>query len=118
MKFKALYKRPGKKPEVRYISNSPAKIDSLVGGHFEPLKLKLYPYESAPQVTIFFFAEAVIMREDYNFTIIVDLNDKKTWLDLSGPVVVFGRKDDELCDIDLTEDDMKWLFQEPYEVET
>lgn len=89
-------------------------IENAVGGIPEFVKVKL---RSGKQISIVFDSAPMSLAnlKDYNFTLCVVPEDKKTWLDFSGPVLIMGRSDDNLIDIELEEEEIDELISRPYD---
>ena len=89
-------------------------IEKAVGGIPEFVKVKL---RSGKQISIVFDSAPLMVgcRKDYNFTLAVVPDDKKTWLDFMGPVLIFGRKDNELQDLELESSEIEELIVRPYD---
>ena len=85
------YKIEPKKKLKRYKNvDTLESIENAVGGIPEFIKVKL---RSGKQVSIVFDSTpmSITNLKDYNFTLCVVPEDKKTWLDFMGDVLVLGR---------------------------
>lgn len=112
-KYKVIFKEPGKKPRFEFFSNGLQFLDSKLGGKPEALKVLT---EDEKKICLMFNETAVIQGLDYNFTLMVVPANKKTWIDLIGPVIVYGRDDDDnILDCPLTLEEAEGLFAEPYD---
>ena len=86
-------------------------IDRKVGGPHRMTQLRL---SSGKNVVIISDQNAIQRGRRYNFTI-CPTPDRRTWIDIIGPVLIEGfDQDDRLTDIELTADEMAELFKVPY----
>lgn len=113
IKYKAILKEPGKKPEFVCFSNSLKFLDGRLDG--PPSTLKITTSEGK-KISVFYSSDAVINGKEYNFTLQIVPDNKKYWLDFCGPVIIFGRdENDNLLDCPLSIEDTAEIFKEPYE---
>lgn len=115
MKVLSCYKIEPKKKLKKYRTvDTLESIENAVGGIPEFIKVKL---RSGKQVSIVFDSTpmSITNLKDYNFTLCVVPEDKKTWLDFMGDVLVLGREDDNLTDLELEEAEIDELISRPYD---
>lgn len=105
---------PGKKLKLYRTFDTLESIENAVGGIPEFIKVKL---RSGKQISLVFDSAPMSLAnmKDYNFTLCVVPEDKKTWIDFMGPVLVMGRKDDDLVDLELAPSEVKELIMRPYD---
>ena len=105
---------PGGKLKKFRTAKTLKSIDAAIGGIPEFVKVKL---RGGKQVSIVFDSAPMNLNnlKDYNFTLRIVPNDKKTWIDFMGPVLIMGRQEDELVDIDLDQDEIDELISHPYD---
>lgn len=112
-KYKVIYKQPGKEPVFEFFSNGLGFLDSKLGG--KPMALRILT-EDEKKIVIFINETAVIQKLDYNFTLMVCPEEKKSWIDVIGSAIIFGRDDDDnILDCPLTLEEAAELMQEPYD---
>lgn len=105
---KAFFKNPGSDPvQVKTRPSRKAMADQ-VGGAYYQQKIKL---STGKTIELFYYQLAVSKLMDYNFSI-CPTEDKRTWIDISGPALVVG---EDMTDADLTAEELKELFRVPYE---
>lgn len=110
--IKSYIKTPENDPVRVTCSTLIRDIDKKVGGPYHSIQLKL---TTGKNVVLFYDQNHLEHNRRYNFTI-CPTPDKRTWIDLYGPVLVEGFDDeDRLTDIELTDDEMTELFVVPYE---
>lgn len=106
-------KTPENNPERVTCQTNVRAIDQKVGGPFHSIKIKL---STGKNVVLFYDQNGIQRGRSYNFTI-CPTTDRRTWIDLYGPVLVEGfDQDDRLIDIELTPEESKELFKVPYDV--
>lgn len=112
-KYKAIFKRPGEKPTIEFLSNSLMFLDAKLGGKPEALQVRT---KDEKKIVIFRDETAVLRQKEYNFTLMVVPSVKKSWIDIIGCAIIFGRTDDdEIEDCPLTLEEAEELMQEPYD---
>lgn len=112
-KYRAIFKRPGEEPTVEYFSNGLKFLDGKLGGKPEALQVKT---EEGKKIVIFRDETAVLKAKDYNFTLMVVPEVKRSWIDIIGDAIIFGRtEEDNIEDCSLTLDEARQLMQEPYD---
>lgn len=113
IKYKAILKEPGKKPEFVYFSNSLKFLDGKLDGPPSTIKITT---RAEKKISLFYSSDSVIKGKEYNFTLQIVPDNKKYWLDFCGPVIIFGRDaEDNLLDCPLTMEETGEIFTEPYE---
>ena len=115
MKVLSCYKIEPKKKLKKYRTvDTLESIENAVGGIPEFIKVKL---RTGKQVSIVFDSTpmSIANLKDYNFTLCGVPEDKKTWLDFMGDVLVLGREDDNLTDLELEEAEIDELISRPYD---
>lgn len=106
-------KTPENDPERVTCQTNVRAIDKKVGGPFHSLQIRL---TTGKNVVLFYDQNGIQRGRRYNFTI-CPTTDRRTWIDLYGPVLVEGfDQDDRLIDIELTPEEQKELFAVPYDV--
>ena len=109
--IKALLKKPDQDPVEKVFRPNLMNLDKLTGGPMYTLKLTL---TSGKKIVIIYPQDQP--NKKYNFTI-CPVEDKKSFVDINGNVVVCGRTDDDrLIGVQLTEEEQKELFRCPYEL--
>ena len=104
-KKKALFKEPGNVPKYIQVRPTLKDISDKVGGAFYRLTIQL---STGLKIDLYYYQLADLKR-DYHFTI-MPTPDKRTWIDICGPVLIFTDGDREL-----TEKETAELFAVPYE---
>lgn len=115
MKTLSCYKIEPKKTIKKYKTvDTLDSIEKAVGGIPEFIKVKL---RTGKQVSIVFDSTPMNLAylKDYNFTLCVVPDNKKTWFDFCGPVLILGREDDSLVDLELEESEIDELISRPYD---
>lgn len=108
---KALLKKPDQEPVEKIFRPSLKNIDRLIGGPMYTLKLTL---TSGKKIVVIYHQDQP--NQKYNFTI-CPVEDKRSYVDINGNVIICGRMDDDrLTGVQLTEDEQKELFRCPYEL--
>lgn len=108
--MKAYMKQPGQDPEVINLNAAhPKEIISKVGGAFYRTPIQL---STGKVVELFSYQMAIREGLEYNFSI-CPTDDKRTWIDISGPVLVTSRNIQG--DLELLEEEEKEIFRVPYE---
>ncbi|MBO7206370.1 MAG: hypothetical protein J6W10_02015 [Kiritimatiellae bacterium] len=112
MKFiKAYVKKPEKEPEEKIFRPNLQNISKLIGGPMYTLKIQLTTGKKIVVIYNQFQPTGI-----YNFTI-CPTEDKKSFVDITGTVIVCGRtEDDRLIGLDLDPEEQKEIFRQPYEV--
>ena len=109
--IKAIIKKPDQDPVEKIFRPNLKNIDKLIGGPMYTIKLML---TSGKKIVIIYPQDQPNMK--YNFTI-CPIEDKKSFIDINGNVIVCGRDDDDrLIGVQLTEEEQKELFRNPYEL--
>ena len=109
--IKAYIKTPENEPVRVTCSTLIRDIDKKVGGPARMTQLKL---STGKNVVVISDQNAIQRGRRYNFTI-CPTEDRRTWIDVIGPVLVEGYdQDNNLVDIELTDEEMKELFRVPY----
>ena len=105
---------PGQQPKKFKTAKTLKSIDAAVGGSPEFIKVRL---RNGKQVSIVFDSDPMNLNnlKDYNFTLQIVPDKKKSWIDFMGPVLIMGRQEDELVDIDLDQDEINELISHPYD---
>ena len=109
--IKALIKKPDQDPVEKIFRPNLMNFDKIIGGPMYTLKIQL---TSGKKIVIIYPQEQP--NKKYNFTI-CPVEDKKSYIDINGNVIICGRRDDDqLTGVQLTEDELKELFRNPYEL--
>jgi len=109
--IKALTKKPGQRAVGKIFRPSLKTLDKLTGGPMYTLKITL---TTGKKIVVIYPQDQP--HHKYNFTI-CPVEDKKSFVDINGPVVVCGRADDDrLIGVQLTEEEQEELFRQPYEL--
>ena len=109
--IKSIIKKPDQEPFEKIFRPNLKNIDKLIGGPMYTIKLML---TSGKKIVIIYPQDQPNMK--YNFTI-CPIEDKKSFIDINGNVIVCGRDDDDrLIGVRLTEEEQKELFRNPYEL--
>ena len=104
---------PGKKPKRKKFLPTLKNLDRDLDGQPESLRIRL---TTGKPVVVFDSMDSALKGKDYNFTIAVMPEEKKTWIDISGEAIIFGRDDDDnLIDLELTDAELKELVSWPYD---
>lgn len=104
-KRKALFKEPGKDPETIEIRPTVGDVSEKVGGAYYIIRIRL---TTGTEIELFYY-QLSDLKLEYHFTI-MPTPDKRTWVDICGPVLIFVNGDQ-----DLTDDERAELFKVPYE---
>lgn len=110
--YNCVWVKPRKKPEEHRYQVSLKNLDRDLGSQpdFLPIVLR-----SGKKISVVLGSDALADGKEYNFTICVVPEDKKTYIDIFGDALVFGRsEDEEFLDCELTEEEKKELFSYPY----
>lgn len=109
--IKALTKKPNQEPEVKIFRPNLKNIDKLTGGPMYTIRMML---TTGKKIVIIYPQDQP--NQKYNFTI-CPTEDRKSFIDINGPVIVCGRSDDDrLIGVELTEAEKKEIFRCPYEL--
>lgn len=105
---------PKQKPKKYRTVDTLESIEKAVGGIPEFIKVKL---RTGKQVSIVFDSTPMSIGyvKDYNFTLCVVPDNKRTWFDFCGPVLIMGREGDGLVDLELEEAEIDELISRPYD---
>ena len=105
---------PKQKPKKYRTVDTLESIEKAVGGIPEFIKVKL---RTGKQVSIVFDSTPMSLGyvKDYNFTLCVVPDNKRTWFDFCGPVLIMGREDDSLCDLELEDSEIEEIVSRPYD---
>lgn len=103
--LKGVFKQPGQDPITVRTRPTMSGIVDKVGGAYYSITIKL---TTGKCVTVYYYQYADTKRK-YNFTI-CPTPDRKTWIDICGPVLVLG-----IGDLTLTDQEAAELFVVPYE---
>lgn len=106
--IRALFKAPEQDPVIVDTVPSEKTIIGSLGGAYYKQDIQL---STGKMVTMFYYQMSVRNNLKYNFTI-CPTDDKRTWIDICGAVLVFGSGN---SDIYLTKDEINELFKIPYE---
>lgn len=104
----SLFKMPGEDPVIVWSKPNPKSIIDKVGGAFYRTDIQL---STGKKVVLFYYQMSVRDGCEYNFTI-CPTEDKRTWIDICGPVLVMAPDD---ADLDLEVEECEELFRVPYE---
>lgn len=109
--IKAIIKKPDQDPVEKIFRPNLKNIDKLIGGPMYTLKIQL---TSGKKIVVIYPQEQPTKK--YNFTI-CPVEDKTSFVDMNGTVIICGRADDDrLIGVELTEEERKELFRNPYEL--
>lgn len=112
--IKGYWIKPGRKPEKHRFLPTLKNLDRDVDGQPEMLKVRL---TTGKAIVIVDSMDSAMKGKNYNFTITVVPDNKKSWIDITGDALVFGRDDDDnFTDVELTDAEIKELVSYPYEV--
>jgi len=105
---------PGEQPKPFKTATTLSAIDAAVGGAPTFLKVRL---RSGKGVSIIFNSDPINLKDprEYNFTLQVFPEKKRSWIDFMGTVLILGRDDEDLVDLDLDEDEISELVSHPYD---
>jgi len=111
--IKGYWIKPGKAPEKHRFLPSLANLNRDLDGQPEMLKVRL---TSGKAIVIVDSMDSAMKGKDYNFTITVVPDNKKSWIDITGDALIFGRDDDDnFTDVELTDKEIKELISHPYD---
>lgn len=90
------------------------RISKLLDGPPFAIRLKL---STGRRVVVMSASGATQAGKEYNFTI-CPIDDKKSWIDISGPAIIAGRDDktDDLRTVELTDEEFAEIYKKPYEI--
>lgn len=103
--LKGIYKQPGQNPITVSTRPTMSGISDKVGGAYYSICIQL---TTGKVVTVYYY-QFSDTKHEYNFTI-CPTPDKRTWIDICGPVLVLG-----VGDLALTDQEAAELFKCPYE---
>ena len=99
--IKCIVKRPNSKPYYTSISNSLESLQAFVGGYIEVVPFFGY-------LAVICNKEGLLQNLDYNCNI--------AGIDFVGPIIIVGRAGEELENIPVGLQRLKWIFPELWEV--
>lgn len=108
--YKAYFKKPGQDPVEIRTRPDVNSVYNKVGGAYYKEHIRL---SNGKEIELFYYQMSVRENMEYNFTI-CPTEDKRTWIDICGPVLVTA--DVIGSDLQLTAEEMKELFRVPYEL--
>ena len=106
--------KPGqKKPERHRFLPTLKNLDRDVDGQPEMLKVRL---TTGKAIVIVDSMDSAMKGKDYNFTIACVPGNKKSYIDITGDALIFGRDDDDnFTDVELTDKEIDELISHPYD---